>query len=156
MDEKNRIKDGVFGILETENGILLVKHSYGERKWSLPGGGIEEKENTKDAIIREFLEETGINIKIISQIGIFYSRKYISTTNLFFVKEISRTDVHDEEVEEVGFFNGKSSDLRDLNIYPAQKIFITAWLLKKSGRVSNVIKDYQENPKMKELIEWMN
>lgn len=156
MDGKTIIKDGVFGILETENGILLVKHSYGEHKWSLPGGGIEDNESSEEAIIRELLEETGINIEIVSQIGIFCSRKYISTVNLFLVKEINRTYIHDEEVEEIGFFNGKSSDLRDLNIYLAQKIFIAAWFLKKNGIVSNIIEDYQSYPKMKELTEWMN
>ncbi len=156
MDGKTIIKDGVFGILENENGILLVKHSYGEHKWSLPGGGVEDEENSEDAIIREFLEETGINIEIVSQIGIFCSRKNISTTNLFLVKEINHTKMHDEEVEEIGFFNGELSDLRDLNIYPAQKIFITAWFLKKSGVVSNIIEDYQYNPKMKKLSDWIN
>ena len=66
MDEKNKIKDGSFGILETEKGILIEKLSYGEHKWSLPGGSIENTENSREAVIREFLEETGINIEVIT------------------------------------------------------------------------------------------
>ena len=59
------------GGLLIENGKILlihrIKNINGERKeyYVVPGGGIEEKENIKEATIRELKEETGLNIKLI-------------------------------------------------------------------------------------------
>ena len=59
------------GGLLIENGKILlihrIKNINGERKeyYVVPGGGIEEKENIKEATIRELKEETGLNVKLI-------------------------------------------------------------------------------------------
>jgi 8-oxo-dGTP pyrophosphatase MutT (NUDIX family) len=45
--------------LDPENRVLLVRHSYGNRRWYLPGGGIGRDERPIDAAVRELAEETG-------------------------------------------------------------------------------------------------
>ncbi len=57
---------GVRVILINEEGqILLVKqHHDGKDIWMVPGGGIEEGENSQDAAIREIMEETGLIVHI--------------------------------------------------------------------------------------------
>ncbi|MBB6216266.1 ADP-ribose pyrophosphatase YjhB (NUDIX family) [Anaerosolibacter carboniphilus] len=62
MDNHNFI--GVGGLLYHHNQYLLVKHTYGEYKgqWILPGGHVNPGEHIDDAIVREFKEETALDV----------------------------------------------------------------------------------------------
>lgn len=51
-------------VLDKDNRILMVKHEHPERTvWMVPGGGIEESENSAQAAVREVLEETGLEVE---------------------------------------------------------------------------------------------
>ena len=56
----------VCGIVEIDGKVLLVRHTYGSAKNRIlcPGGYVEENELPTQAIEREFLEETGIVVKV--------------------------------------------------------------------------------------------
>ena len=63
--EKLRVR--VCGICITEEGLLMVHHkSLGKNNslWAPPGGGMEYGEDAKSALIREFKEETNLNIEV--------------------------------------------------------------------------------------------
>lgn len=61
--ESNTKHFAVCGILEIENKILFVRHTYGTAKDRilLPGGYVKENELPTYAIEREIFEETGVN-----------------------------------------------------------------------------------------------
>jgi len=53
---------GVRGVvLDADNRIFLVKHSY-VSGWHLPGGGVEVGESFRDALARELMEEGRIEL----------------------------------------------------------------------------------------------
>ena len=57
----------VCGLHLTKNGILLLKHQGiggGDFLWAPPGGGIDQNENAKTALVREFKEETNLDVEI--------------------------------------------------------------------------------------------
>ena len=52
-------------IMDDENRVLVVcQHHEDKDIWMVPGGGIEEGEDTLQACIREVMEETGLEIEV--------------------------------------------------------------------------------------------
>ncbi|WP_193744652.1 NUDIX hydrolase [Geomicrobium sp. JCM 19037] len=64
---------GIYGICHDHNELLVIHKTKGPYKgmFDLPGGSINECETLRQALKREFLEETGQNILINHQIGTF-------------------------------------------------------------------------------------
>ncbi len=60
----------VRGICEYDNKILLLKlrsiSAHDACKWEIPGGKVKKNEFFDDALKREYLEETGLEIEIDS------------------------------------------------------------------------------------------
>lgn len=63
----NQLRMRVCGICLEQDKVLLIRHKYLAKKdyfWSLPGGGMLFGESAEEALKREFLEETGLEIAI--------------------------------------------------------------------------------------------
>ncbi|MCA1762487.1 MAG: NUDIX domain-containing protein [Flavobacteriales bacterium] len=65
----------VYGVLFEKGAVLLSSETYAGRRFTkFPGGGLEFGEGLKDAIVREFMEETGVEVKVV---------KHLYTTDFF-------------------------------------------------------------------------
>ena len=64
---------GVGAVIVAEGKVLIVKRKYDPLagQWSLPGGGVELGETHEDSIVREMLEETGLDIEVLPVIEVF-------------------------------------------------------------------------------------
>lgn len=90
-------RPATYGVLIENKKILLIKPAWNKDKYSLPGGGIKLGEEPQDAIIREFLEETGLSVfpkKVLGVDSSFYSNPEnnhnFQRLNIFFEVELKK------------------------------------------------------------------
>ncbi len=65
---------GVKCVLTDGDRVLLVRHTYGSRRWDLPGGGRHRGERPIDAARREMHEELGLEIDSWQALGQLHAR----------------------------------------------------------------------------------
>mgnify|MGYP000383658560 CR=1 FL=1 len=58
------------GILVNEKNEILLQKRSDFNSWGLPGGAMEFGESAEEACAREFLEETGLKVKVKSLLGV--------------------------------------------------------------------------------------
>jgi ADP-ribose pyrophosphatase YjhB (NUDIX family) len=72
-------------ITDARGRVLLVHHTYGERNWELPGGGLEANESAEAGAVREALEETGVILEIERLSGVYWEPGWGPTGGHHFV-----------------------------------------------------------------------
>lgn len=72
------LKQGV-----SEPSVLLLKASYGDCRWGLPGGALEPGETIHEALLRECQEELGVAVQVKYLSGVYYHRAYDSQAFIF-------------------------------------------------------------------------
>jgi len=71
VGHKPLILNTAAGILVNEQQQVLLNLRTDTHNWSLPGGYLEYGETYATACVREYKEDSGIDVKIVAQIGIF-------------------------------------------------------------------------------------
>lgn len=64
---------GVGAVIIRDHRVLLVRRAKPplQGEWSIPGGLVETGETTRDAIVREVLEETGLHVEVAELVEVF-------------------------------------------------------------------------------------
>lgn len=83
-----KVRVRVCGMLLEEEKILLIKHKNLGPKgyiWSPPGGGMEFQESAEETLVREFKEETGLDIEVKQFLFVNeYKDRHYHAMELFF------------------------------------------------------------------------
>ena len=65
------LRVAAYAVVERRGKILLTHWRRGHlHGWTLPGGGLEPGEDPRDAVVREVLEETGLEARVGKLIGV--------------------------------------------------------------------------------------
>ena len=104
---------GVRGVvLDADNRIFLVKHSY-VSGWHLPGGGVEVGETFRDALERELIEEGRIELSGEPKLHGLFFNSHVSRRDhvAVYVIRAYRQDREPEpnhEIVATGFFDANA------------------------------------------------
>lgn len=106
---------GVVYKIEHDKLKILLIATQGGRVWSLPKGIIEKNESPKETALREIKEETGVETKIIDEIGeVSYwfalnNEKYFKTVKYFLAEYIGGEINPDREIDFAQWFSPKEA-----------------------------------------------
>lgn len=115
---------GVKAAVLNNDNILLVRHTYGRKNWTFPGGGISKGEEAEKALIRELKEELSISsVQLLKYAGSFVSQTEYKKDNVsMYVVRLNdvRFEIDPFEIEEAKWF--KISEMPRLT-FNAQKMY---------------------------------
>jgi len=92
-------------IFDQNKQILLVKSTYQRlHPWGLPGGSLDYGEHPEDAVVREVLEETGLNIE--RKRFLLIKTWLPDRVGLYYLCKIKNGEFYpSDEVSEFGYFS---------------------------------------------------
>lgn len=65
------LRVAAYAVVERRGKILLTHWRRGHlHGWTLPGGGLESGEDPRDAVVREVMEETGLEARVGKLLGV--------------------------------------------------------------------------------------
>ena len=67
----NEIRPGVTAVIFNDNGDVLLEKREDNGFWGLLGGAVDIGESITEAVIREVMEETALNVRVMRLIGIY-------------------------------------------------------------------------------------
>ncbi|MGI1998278.1 NUDIX hydrolase [Shewanella frigidimarina] len=70
-------------ITNTVGEVLLLKATYGDKHWGLPGGGFDPNETIHQALQRECVEELGCEVDVQYLSGVYFHSAYQSQAFIF-------------------------------------------------------------------------
>lgn len=109
------------GILANQDGKVLLQLRGDKKTWAIPGGAMELGESSLEAAVREFYEETGIEVQVKRLLNVYtkFDEVYPNgdqVQTVVFVYEQTATEIgdisdfHNEETLKVAFFTKEEID----------------------------------------------
>lgn len=92
-------------IFDNECRILLFKHTYRKFEWGIPAGSLEYGEQPEKAIIREILEETGMQIYIQKLLTADSSKDDHHVSLIYLCRIVDGVFRESNEISEVKYFD---------------------------------------------------
>ncbi|NLP45164.1 MAG: NUDIX hydrolase [Peptococcaceae bacterium] len=133
---------GVGGVLlQGDRGLLVQRaHNPGKGRWTIPGGYVEQDEKIEDAIVREFLEETGLQTDPVSVLAVKDRPVDVPGVKhdiyIVFLLNYLKGELTPDprEVSQAGFYTPE--ECQGLNVAPLSLHLMTKALeLKRTGKV---------------------
>jgi ADP-ribose pyrophosphatase YjhB (NUDIX family) len=122
---------GVRCVIEQGGEVLLVRHTYGDRRWAFPGGLVRRSEEEVETARREIQEELGVAVDRLRLLGrLEYGApdraRHVTTAFACVLDSRSRLRPDTAEIAELGWF--------PLDRLPDDRLYGTAAIGRLAGR----------------------
>lgn len=91
-------------IFDEQGRVLLFKHTYRKFEWGLPAGSLEHREQPERAVLREFFEETGMQIEVQRLLLAESSKDDHHISLIYLCRIISGGFRESDEISEIRYF----------------------------------------------------
>jgi 8-oxo-dGTP pyrophosphatase MutT (NUDIX family) len=101
---------GVKCLIEFEGRVLMIRHTYGDMRWTFPGGGFKRDESPEMAARREVREEVGLALNALRPLGEYTSTEgyKLDTVQCYAGEaETARFEIERGEIYEAAWFAWK-------------------------------------------------
>ncbi len=130
-------------ILNDENKILVVNHSYRDGDyWSLPGGYMKGKETPREGLAREIEEETGLIVYVEKEVRTRTDRETARLDISLVGKYMGGEFVPSNEVKQAAFFA-----FDELPLLSQNQLLLIRSVLESNKTEQKVDKISQKTPK---------
>ena len=130
--QANSIVPSVTAIVRDRAGDLLMVHKTDNNLWALPGGGVDPGESVTEAILREVLEETGVDVEVVRLSGVYTNPRHVMAYDdgevrqqfslCFIANPVGGSLATSVETSEVVYVS--MDRLHELNVHPSMRLRI--------------------------------
>jgi 8-oxo-dGTP diphosphatase len=99
--------DMIIQMNDSPDHVLLVKRKHPPEGWAIPGGFVDYGETVEEAAVREALEETSLQIKLVRQFHVYSDPKRDPrghTVSVVFIASASGNPVANDDATEARVF----------------------------------------------------
>ncbi len=131
-----RVVPAASAIVTDEGGRLLLAKRIDNNLWTIPGGTMEPGETIAETAVREVKEETGIDVEVVSLVGIYSNPHHVVEYSdgevrqqfsvCFVCRRIGGDVATSDETSEVGYFS--PDEIEAMEIHPSIRLRIQHFL----------------------------
>jgi 8-oxo-dGTP pyrophosphatase MutT (NUDIX family) len=135
-----RLVPAASAVVVDDDGALLLAKRRDNALWTIPGGTMKPGETIAEAAVREVKEETGLDVEVVSLVGIYSNPKHVVEYSdgevrqqfsvCFVCRRVGGDVATSDETSEVGYFS--PDDLEDMDIHPSIRLRIQHFLEKRA------------------------
>jgi len=128
-------------VVGDDQGRLLLAKRTDNDLWTIPGGAMQPGESIVETAVREVKEETGIDVEVVSLVGIYSNPQHVVEYSdgevrqqfsvCFACRPIGGELASSDETSEVGYFS--PDDIETMDVHPSIRLRIQHYLEGRSA-----------------------
>lgn len=132
----NSVVPSTTAVVTDDDGRVLLVHRVDNGLWALPGGGMELGESIEDCAVREVKEETGLDVEIVSLVGVYTNPNHVieytdgevrqQFSLCYATRLLGGVLAHDDESTDLQWV--LPADIPALNMHPSMRLRIDQYL----------------------------
>jgi|SRR5581483_11206272 len=136
----NRLVPAASAVVADTDGQILLARRRDNQLWTIPGGAMEPGETIAQTAMREVKEETGIEVEVVSLVGIYSDPNHVveyadgevrqQFSVCFACRPTGAEAGRDDEMSEVGFFSPDA--LAGMEIHPSIRLRLDHYLAQRA------------------------